>query len=147
MIWWKEAILLLIGLCAGGAVAAGIFAFIAMIGVVPRLAGRSHTAKYIERYEDMIVEGGTAGNLLSLYGQRTIWALGEWIGAFVVAMFGLLAGVFVGCLVMSLTETLDAMPILARRVRLKMGLAWVILAFSMGKMVGSLVYFWYGIGA
>jgi len=147
MIVWKMGALLLIGLCAGGAVAAGIFAFIAMIGVVPRLAGRSHTARYIELYEDMIVVGGAGGNLLSLYGQQAIWGIGGRLGLALVAVIGLLSGVFVGGLVMSLTETLDAIPVMVRRVRLQLGLAWVVLAFSLGKMVGSLVFFWQGIGA
>ncbi len=143
----KQGVLLLVGLCAGGAVAAGIFAFIAMIGVVPRLAGRTHTARYIERYEDMIVLGGTAGNVLSLYGQQVSWELGAIVGLTLLGALGVLAGVFVGCLVMSLTETLDALPILVRRAGLRRGLAWVVLAFSLGKLVGSLLYFGAGIGA
>ena len=46
-----------------------------------------------------------------------------------------------GCLVMSLAETLKALPTISRRIRLAVGLQYVILAIALGKLAGSLVYF------
>ena len=40
----KEALLLLAGLAAGSTVAAGVYAFLAVIGVYPRLIGKTATA-------------------------------------------------------------------------------------------------------
>ncbi len=54
---------------------------------------------------------------------------------------GLSIGIFVGCLVMSLAETLKALPVINRRIRLAVGLQYVILSIGVGKLVGSLVYF------
>ena len=50
-------------------------------------------------------------------------------------------GIFVGCLVMSLAETLKALPVLNRRIRLAVGLQYVILAVAAGKVFGAAVYF------
>lgn len=56
-----------IGLASGFVVAAGIFAFITMLGIIPRLAQRTGTADHIYGYEWMIILGGTAGNILNLF--------------------------------------------------------------------------------
>ena len=40
----REAFLAVMGLCAGGVIAAGIFAFLVIIGVYPRLIGKTKTA-------------------------------------------------------------------------------------------------------
>ena len=58
-----------------------------------------------------------------------------------MGIFGLASGIFVGCLVMSLAETLKALPVINRRIGLAVGLQYVILAVALGKMAGSLVYF------
>ena len=42
---------------------------------------------------------------------------------------------------MALTEVLNVMPILMRRTRLTKGLQWIILAFALGKVFGSLLYY------
>ena len=140
----REGLLLLMGICAGSMIAAGVFAFIAVIGLVPRLAGRTHTARHMDLYENVIVAGGVTGNLLSLYGGGWYWRLGGWGGGIFAAVIGVAAGVFVGSLVMSLAETLDAVPVLIRRFGLKVGTAWLVTALALGKLIGSLVYFWTG---
>ncbi len=127
-----------IGLCAGGVIAAGVFAFIVTIGVVVRLIGKTHTAKHIRLVEDSIVVGGAVGNLANLY---KIPIPG---GAAILILLGLGGGIFVGCLIMSLAETLNALPVLSRRIRLSTGLQYVILAMAAGKGVGALLYFFLG---
>ena len=64
MIWLQNGILLLIGLCGGLLVSGGLFAFLALAGVVTRLAAGTTTAKHAKLYEDMALLGCTAGNLL-----------------------------------------------------------------------------------
>ena len=58
-----------------------------------------------------------------------------------LAAFGLSVGIFVGCLVMSLAETLKALPIFSRRIRLASGLPFAVLSIALGKLLGSLVFF------
>ena len=63
-----------------------------------------------------------------------------------MAVFGLSAGVFVGCLIMSLAETLDAVPVMNRRMRLSVGFQFIILSLAVGKCAGALMSVLTGIG-
>ncbi len=45
------------GLGAGAVIAAGIFAFLAIIGVFPRLIGVTHTAEHVLLYETLLILG------------------------------------------------------------------------------------------
>lgn len=139
--FWQNALLGLAGLSAGGIIAAGIFAFLAIIGVFPRLIGKTCTNRYILLYETIIVLGGICGNIADLY-QYSI-PLGEVFNA----VFGLSSGIFVGCLVMSLAETLKTLPVISRRIGLSVGLQYVILSVAFGKLTGSLIYFIRGMNA
>ena len=131
----KQGFLAFVGFCAGGVIAAGIFAFIATIGVVVRLVGKTRTASHIRTVEDSIVLGGAFGNLACLYGPRLPG------GVIAAGLFGGFAGIFTGCLIMSLAETLNALPVLSRRLRLKTGLPYVILGIAAGKCAGAVFYF------
>lgn len=130
------------GLCAGGVVAAGIFAFLAIIGVFPRLIGKTGTKKHTMLYETLIILGGSLGNVMDLLEFPVPFG-----GTWALAVFGTCSGIFVGCLVMSLAETLKTLPVINRRIHLSVGIQYVILAIGMGKMLGSLLYFSVGMGA
>ncbi len=136
----KLAFLAVFGLCAGGIIAAGVFAFLAIIGVFPRLIGKTGTKRHIMLYETVIILGGIAGNGADLF-EFSIPA-GRWF----LAVFGAAVGIFVGCLVMSLAETLKTLPVINRRIHLAVGLQYVILAMGLGKMLGSILYFSAGMG-
>lgn len=131
----KQVLLVVFGLSSGIMVAAGVFAFIAAIGIIPRMAQRTQTKRFIPLYEDTIVLGGLFGTTAMFIDYR----LPPWF--FLAGGFALLEGIFVGVLVMALTEVLNVMPIMMRRARLTEGLQWIILAFALGKVVGSFLYF------
>ena len=57
-----QALLGLFGLAGGMVTAAGVFALITVIGIIPRLAGRSRTGARIHTYETAICLGGILGN-------------------------------------------------------------------------------------
>ncbi|WP_077611234.1 stage V sporulation protein AB [Clostridium sp. Marseille-P2415] len=132
----KEVFLCFIGLSAGGIVAAGVFAFLVIIGVFPRLIGKTHTNKHIMLYETLIILGGVLGNLGDIY--EFPFGFG---GNVFLGIYGLAVGIFVGCLVMSLAETLKALPVISRRINLGVGLQYIILSLGLGKLIGSLVFF------
>ena len=69
--------------------------------------------------------------------------MGSFIGTIFLAVAGVCVGIFVGCLVMSLAETLKALPVISRRIHLAVGLQYLIFALAAGKLTGSLVYFWF----
>lgn len=137
-----QAALVFIGISAGGVIAAGVFAFLAIIGVFPRLIGKTKTNRHILLYETVIVVGGILGNISDIYEIPILWG-----GNLLLGIFGLSVGIFVGCLVMSLAETLKALPTINRRIHLAVGLQYVILSIGIGKLVGSLVYFSRNMGA
>ena len=132
MMWWQNGIYAVIGLCGGLLVAGGLFAFLALIGVVTRLAAGTTTAKYIMFYEDMSLLGCVGGNLLFLYGFRLA------LGNVFLGMYGMGAGVFTGCLAAALSEVVNMFPVLSERVSLKKGMNGIMIMFAIGKLVGSL---------
>lgn len=128
-------ILVIIGFGGGVVVAGGVFAFIAIIGVVPRLAQKTKTQECIWIYEDAIMLGGIIGTIIMI--SEIQFKLGN-IGA---AIYGFFSGIFVGCIAVSLAEILDVLPILTRRFSLKVGMAYFIVALALGKATASIIYF------
>lgn len=135
----KYFLLIVIGLSGGAVIAAGIFAFITMIGVFPRLASRTNTSAYIYHYETAIIAGGITGNLITVFRPEI-----PLIGAIGLFLFGTFSGVYVGCLAMALAENLKVIPVLVQRVKLKQGLPWIIAALALGKAAGSFYQFYMG---
>lgn len=125
-------ILCLLGLSFGVTTAAGVFAFITMLNVIPRLAHRTGTAAHLYGYENAIILGGTLGNVANLFVDHfPVTQLG-------IAIFGLGAGVYVGCLAMALAENLRVIPIFVRRLKMKEGLPIVLIAIALGKLAGTI---------
>ncbi len=94
----QEVALAIIGFAGGVSVAAGTFALITALGIVPRLAARMGVAGHVYKLESVIVLGGTIGSLLSVYHFPMR------IGDVGLVIFGIFAGIFVGCLSMALAE-------------------------------------------
>lgn len=132
MTWVQNGALALIGLCGGLLVAGGLFAFLALVGVVTRLAAGTATAKCLLFYEDMALLGCAVGNLLFLY------QFGLPFGNVLLGLYGLGAGVFTGCLAAALAEVVNMMPVLSERVNLKKGMTGIMTMFALGKLAGSL---------
>ena len=91
------------------------------------------------------VISGAVFALISSTGVVTIFSIDIPFGAnfsqgFQVIM-GLAQGVFVGCLAVSLAEALNGTAIFSRRVKLKMGLSFIVLSIALGKVVAALIQF------
>lgn len=63
----KEIFLGFIGLTAGFAVSAGTFAFMIVLGVLPRMIGKCNRAAETLHFENMIMLGGIFGNIISVF--------------------------------------------------------------------------------
>ncbi len=131
----KHFTLILIGFGSGLVIAGAVFAFIAVIGIVPRLADKTGTTRYIKIYEEAIIAGGILGCVIMLADPYLP------VGRVAVIIYSLLVGIFYGCLAVSLAEVLDVIPVLARRVRVRQGLKWFVAAIALGKLAGSLLYY------
>ena len=134
--WINWMILAFLGLSFGLAISAGLFAFLIGLGVVSDFADRTHTGKYVTLYEDCIVLGGILGNLFWIYEAEFL--KGGWL----LAGFGLLSGIFVGCWSMALADILNIFPIFIRREKITTGLSWLIVGMALGKSLGALLYFY-----
>jgi len=144
--------------------AAGVFTVLAAVGLVPRFAGKTHTGRKVILYEEMVIAGTIIGGFVSVFDRYLgpgrwsfgpdgwSFGLGGWdlgpgaIGVPLLAVFGLFAGMFVGCLALAIAEMLDSIPIFSRRIGFRHGMSVVIGAMALGKVCGSLFYFIQGLG-
>lgn len=133
--WIRSLFLVFYGLCAGGLIAASFLAFLSMLGVVPRLSGLTKSMKYARTYESFVALGGILGTLVFLYR----WPIRA--GYPLLISYGLFGGVFVGCMIGALAETIKSLPIFSRRLKLRSGIPYVIYAIAFGKMLGCYIYF------
>ena len=123
------------GLASGMFVSGAVFAFITVIGIVPRFAQKTQTEAYCRIYESAIALGGIFGTAAGF------WQIRLPFGSIVAVILSLCIGIFYGSLAMSLAEVLDVIPIMARRGRVQRGLFFIVLAIALGKLVGALIYF------
>lgn len=134
----------------------GVFTVFVTVGLVPRLADKTHTATKIILYENCIVAGAVLGCLFSVYGDfftekfgksalNLIPGWGLW-GNLILAVFGIFAGMFVGCFAIAIAEMLNTIPIFTRRISLGKGVGIVMLCLALGKTVGALLYFYLRLG-
>ena len=126
-----------LGLSFGLTVSAGVFAFITMLDVIPRLTHRTGTAAHLYGYENTIILGGILGNLFSIYGFSLP------VGMVGVVSFGLFSGIFIGCLAMALAESLRVIPIFVKRLKMKEGLPIILIAIALGKLVGTILQYFF----
>lgn len=143
----KYLLLIISGVSFGALAAAGVFTVLAAIGLVPRFAGKTHTANHILIYEDFVVLGTIMGTMFSVFEELHQYSriiLSGW-SPVVGSVIGFFTGCFVGCLALAIAEMLDSIPIFTRRVRLKWGIGIAIFTMALGKMAGSLLYFIQGI--
>lgn len=150
MMWIREGILIFLGSCFGLMVAGGVFTVLFVVGMIPRFAGKTDTARYELLYEEFIIAGSVAGCILSIF--TFPYMLGEWmqmlpdvvyeIVTFTALMaIGIFIGIFVGCLALALAEMIDSIPIFARRMGFRHGIGVAVIATALGKVCGSILYF------
>ena len=133
---WTQIFLAVIGLSAGVIAAAGLFAFIIGLGIVSDFADRTHTGEHVMFYEDCIALGGILGTIFFIYHISIPY------GTILLPIFGIFAGIFVGCWAMALTEILNLFPIFIRRIKLIRCIPYLILGIAFGKGIGSLIFFY-----
>ena len=131
----KAFLSIALGFGSGAVISGAVFAFITVIGVVPRLAQKTGTKRYIRLYEEAIIVGGILGCIEGFFKFPLPTP------RIIVMLLGFCTGVFYGCLAISLAEVLNVIPILTRRIKLGKGLFFFILAIALGKLTGSVLYF------
>jgi stage V sporulation protein AB len=128
---------ILIGFAGGLAVGAGFVAFLTVLGIIPRLMQLTKTMKYIQGYEWGVISGAVCGGWLSLQGSVLH------LPAFSAVIVGFTSGIFIGMLAAALTEVLNVLPILAKRIGIAEGMIVLLMAIVLGKVFGSLFHWIY----
>lgn len=88
-------------------------------------------------YEECSMLGAVLGNVVFLY-QRALP-----LGNPGLAVYGSFSGIFLGSWVVALGEVVNIYAILIRRIGLVKGIGLVILSMALGKVVGSLWFFFF----
>lgn len=129
--------IIFIGCASGLAVGSGFVAFLTVLGVIPRLTQLTKTMHFISWYEWAVVLGALIGTLGSI--RDPVFSFSP----YVTIPLGLAGGIFVGMLAAALTEVLNVLPILAKRVRVDDKLEILLMAIVIGKIFGSLFHWIY----
>lgn len=149
----RKVFLIFLGSTYGFLSAAGVITVLLAIGLVPRFAGRTHTANKVYLYEEMVIWGTVMGCFVSVFEDRC--ALGAFLqtelpryaaawkilGSAFLIIAGLCCGMFIGCLSLAIAEMLDSIPIFTRRISFHVGLPAAIFSMALGKLTGALFYF------
>ena len=131
---------MLLGITAGSATSGGVLAFLMKIGIYPRMIGSSHTVRLLKFYEWMIILGLICSGIYSEYPDLTLH-----VGYWFVVLWGLCAGMFVGCVSAALAEVLNVFPVLFRRLNVQSGMSFYMVMMAFGKMTGAFWYFFHGL--
>lgn len=125
------------GFSSGMIISTGIVAFITAIGIIPRLVMKTQISKHFYAIGTTIIFAATFGAVWSIEGVRMPMPK-VFIG---ILAFGF--GIFVGCLAIAVAEILNVMPVMDRRIHIKKGVGFFIIAFAIGKLIGALYYWHY----
>ncbi|MGA4719564.1 stage V sporulation protein AB [Fictibacillus nanhaiensis] len=133
----KVLLVAFIGFGGGITVGSGLVALITVLGIVPRLMQLSKTYRYIRGYELSIILGAVIGGWMNLRNASIGFP------AFFLIPIGLFTGIFIGMLAAALTEVLNVLPILAKRVGFGEKIIIILMAIVLGKISGSLFHWMY----
>ena len=123
---------------SGGVVAGGAFAAVmALIKVIPRLVSLTESHEQLHLYESLFIGGAfifTIAYFLNIYIVTNI---------ILVGILGLIFGTYLGIFNAALAETLNVLPIISKKLKLKKNLKIIFYSLVIGKVLGSIYYFLY----
>ncbi|WP_342436270.1 stage V sporulation protein AB [Paenibacillus sp. FSL L8-0436] len=126
---------LLLGIAGGIAVGGGVIALFIVLDMVPRLAQLTSSYDKVHWYEGAMIGGSLLGTMSDFWNWRIC------SGPVVELGVGLFDGIFVGMLAAALTEVLNVLPILAKRLQMTHYLFGLLMAMVCGKVAGALFDF------
>lgn len=121
-----------LGFASGIAVGAGFVAILTMLGIVPRLIQLSQSKYNMKLYTVALIFGTLLGSYLSFTNVQLS------LPTFILPVWGLFHGMFIGMVAAALTEVLNVYPILAKRIGLYNYVLFLMMAIVFGKIFGSL---------
>lgn len=132
----------LLGLGGGLAVGSGMVALLVVFDLIPRLAQLAGAYQKSIWFESALVAGSVYWSLADFMD----WEIRFPLHSLPLAGIGLLDGIFVGMLAAALTEVMNVLPILAKRLQLGIYIQALVMSMVLGKVLGSLfdwlIYQW-----
>ena len=129
-------LLYIIGFSAGFMTAASYVAFIAMIGIFPKIAAKTKTAKQCILYENCLMLGIMLATFLQFFSNAfatetaTIFLPASAIGILSLVIIGLFGGIYIGFLIGGLSEVLNTIPIFARKANLNKQVSYITVSYT-----------------
>ncbi|MFD1955794.1 stage V sporulation protein AB [Paenibacillus thailandensis] len=131
--WVPNLFVAVLGFSGGLAVGSASVALLIVFDLIPRLAQLGNAFRKAVWFETAVVCGSlywTAADFFEWrFGLPDTWPL---------ILPGLLDGVFVGMLAAALTEVMNVLPIMAKRLHLSKYTVGLVMAMVLGKLAGSL---------
>ncbi|MFB9325290.1 stage V sporulation protein AB [Paenibacillus aurantiacus] len=125
----------LLGLAGGLAVGSGLVSLLIVLDLIPRLAQVASAYRKSFWFETAVLSGAMYWSVTDMMD----WKLRIPVPDVVMLVpVGLLSGIFVGMLAAALTEVMNVLPILARRLHLHDHMVSLVMAMVLGKIIGSL---------
>ena len=122
------------GIVTGGAFAA----VMALVKFIPRLISLTETHEQLKIYENLFI-GGTFLFTLAYFLNFYI----ETNNIVLIVILGLIFGTFLGIFNAALAETLNVIPIISKKLKLKKNIKIIFYSLVAGKVLGSIYYFLY----
>jgi len=129
-------LMIMIGLSGGIAVGSGLVALLTVLDIIPRLAQLTRNQKRMVSFQWSLILGACFFTVIDLLDLKILLPL---VHLFIM-LFGGIAGIFVGLLAAALTEVLNVLPILSKRLGMKKNLLALLMAMVFGKVFGSLFH-------
>lgn len=125
--------LVLLGLAGGLAVGSGMVALLIVFDLIPRLAQLARAFRKSVWFETAIIAGSLYWTFADFLDWRLPFGFTPLLG-----LPGLLDGIFIGMLAAALTEVINVLPILAKRMGLSQYMFALVMSMVLGKTLGSL---------
>jgi stage V sporulation protein AB len=133
MEWLQGLLLSVVGLAGGFAVGSAFVALLIVLDLIPRLVQLTRAYRRSVVFESGILLGAMYWICADLFD----WSYR--LPAYLLLLPAILQGLFVGMFAAALTEVLNVIPIVSKRLKLKPYLFPLLLAMVLGKVMGSLV--------
>lgn len=122
-----------LALSGGVVVGTSFVALLVIFDLIPRLAQMTNSYHLSHCFELALISGALYFTVADMFSfQMKLPAV------FISAFAGLLNGMFIGMLAAALTEVMNVLPILAKRLSLSRAMVALIMAMVLGKTIGSL---------
>ncbi len=130
----NSILLLIFGLSGGVLVGAGFVAFLSVLDIIPRMIQVIGSKKYTFLFQWTVILGPLLFTVMDFFPTDLYFS------EKVLIIPGFFMGIFVGLLAAALTEVLNFIPILTRRLKMFDYIYFFILAIALGKTLGSLFH-------